>query len=207
MTRTALNATKLRAMLFVAMALVTLTFATSTANAQIPSVNLRPHLYLGAGTSMITNPTLTKDNLKQGLSLMLAVGLPLNPGIEIVPKMQYHRFGYNSDFILSSGITTADPKMTILTLGADVKWGFIPGPAPAKPYFLVGGGSSTISQDVGGFSFQKIDETKLYMNVGAGLDVKLGPTFAFFVEGKYTFVNSSSASLGIFPLMAGIRIM
>jgi Outer membrane protein beta-barrel domain len=205
---TAKTTTTIRAALFTGLAAVTSLCAATPASAQAPSLNLKPRIYLAGGTALVTNPTLSKSMLDKGFSLMAAVGLPLNMGIEIVPKVQYHRFNVANDFLLSSSLTAIDPKLSILTFGADVKWGFLPPQAPTRPYFLVGGGSSTITRDaLGGVGFGSVDETKIYLNVGAGLDVKIGPAFAFFVEGKYTFVNSSINSMGIFPLMAGIRIM
>ncbi len=200
--------TNIRTALFAILATATFFGATSLAKAQAPIPSFKPHIYLAGGTALITNPTLSKDMLDKGFSLMAAVGLPMNIGIEIVPKVQYHRFNVTTDFLLASSLTATNPKLSILTFGADIKWGFLPPLAPTRPYFLVGGGSSTITRDaLGGAGFGSLDETKIYANIGAGLDVKIGPTFAFFVEGKYTFVNSSINSMGVFPLMAGFRIM
>ncbi|MBN4056862.1 hypothetical protein JYU19_00985 [bacterium AH-315-J21] len=200
-----------RAMFLSGIAVATLVCAPSTTNAQapspIPSVSLKPHIYLAGGTATVANPSATKDILNQSLSLMVAVGLPLNLGLEIIPKVQYHKFNLSNDFILASSITTKSPKMTILTLGADLKMGLLPGPVPAKPYFLIGGGTANIKWDDLGVSLPSVSSTKIYLNIGGGLDVKVGPSFSFFVEGKYTFVSADGANLGIVPLMAGIRIM
>ncbi len=191
--------------------LVSVTFfcATSPAQAQVPAPSFKPHIYLGGGTALISNPIQDKDMFNQSFSLMIAVGLPVKLGFEVMPKFQYHKFGVNnsSTLLLATGLPIVDPNRSVTTLGADVKWSFLPGPVPTKPYFLVGGGTSSLSQDATGLLFQNISERKFYMNVGLGMDVKLGPTFAFFVEGKYTYVNSSLDNLGFFPLMAGIRIL
>lgn len=196
----------------IALAVSTLTLISSSANAQTPSApRLAPKIYVGGGVASISNPDFLKETFDPSLSFLLGVGLPLSPGFEIMAKLHHHKYGLADGLQLTG---TAEPGFSITTIGADIKWPFAPPLAPARPFILLGAGSFSLTNDqfnytdgIVNFGFVKRSESSFYFNAGVGVDVSLGPTLAFFVEAKYTILNTRVESTGIFPIVAGIRIL
>ncbi|MCH9032567.1 MAG: outer membrane beta-barrel protein [candidate division Zixibacteria bacterium] len=187
-----------------------LLLATQTVNAQGPSApSLKPKIYLGGGIPFISNPNSFKDDFNPSYTLMAAVGLPLNVGIELMGKFHYHKFSQSD----ASKLQTTDPNAKILYFGVDAKWSFAPPASPAKPFFLIGAGTFSYKNDATTTLAAslpvdpRISDSDIYFNLGVGMDVKIGPSFAFFVEGKYTILNTPIQSTGLFPIIVGFRIM
>lgn len=184
----------------------------SNASAQIPQTpEIKPRIYLGAGFSALTGPSGFTDNFGASYSFMGAVGLPLPGGLEPVAKFQYH------DYSLANAATAlgfTDPNTRFIMFGADVKYSLGPPLVPAKFYFLGGGGILNLKQDAFSITsgtttlnFPSTSASNFYFNFGAGVDVKLGPVFALFLEAKYTSASNTGGSIGFFPVFAGIRIL
>lgn len=183
----------------------------SNASAQIPQTpEIKPRIYLGAGFSALTGPSGFTDTYGASYSFMGAVGLPLPGGLEPVAKFQYH------DYSLANAATAlgfTDPNTRFIMFGVDGKYSLGPPLVPAKFYFLGGGGILNLKQDafsiISGttLNFPAVSESNFYFNVGAGVDVKLGPVFAMFLEAKYVSVSSDGGSIGFFPVFAGIRVL
>ena len=186
-----------------------LLLASQVVNAQAPGApSLKPKIYLGGGIPLISNPTNFKDAFNPSYTLMAAVGLPLNVGIELMGKFHYHKFSQTDE----SKLLTSDPNAKILYFGVDAKWSLAPPLSPAKPFFLIGAGTFTYKNDATtdlalALETSGISNSDIYFNLGAGVDVKIGTSFAFFVEAKYTILNTPIESTGLFPIIVGFRVM
>ncbi|MFQ5607528.1 MAG: outer membrane beta-barrel protein [Candidatus Zixiibacteriota bacterium] len=203
----------LKKLLAGALAAVIMTAACgSSATAQVPETpNLKPKVYIGGGFSALTGPAALKDAFGTSLSFMLGVGLPISVGFEPMAKFHYH--DYNLDGA-SQTLGFLDPNTKFLMYGVDGKFSIAPPLSPAKPYLVGGIGIFNIKQDATSqtvlglpISTPQVSESDVYFNIGAGVDVKLGPTFAFFAEGKYTFAKSSGQTVGFLPILVGLRIL
>lgn len=198
-------------MSILSVAILALVFG-STASAQIPQTpQIKPRVYLGAGFSALTGPSTFTDNFGASLSFMGAVGLPLPGGFEPVAKFQYH------DYSLANAATAlgfTDPNTRFIMFGVDGKYSFGPPIVPTKFYLLGGGGILNVKQDAfsitsGGttLNFAASSESNFYYNLGAGVDISLGPAFALFFEAKYASASNDGGTVGFFPVFAGIRIL
>lgn len=171
-----------------------------SASAQAPGApSLKPRVYLGGGSFAVTGPSGAGDVVGGSYSFMGAVGLPLSMGIELMGKVHYHKFSTSTVFLSLSPLT--DPEFNSWTYGVDAKYPFIPGPSPAKPYALGGIGAYSFSSDTWGGS-----TSGMFYNIGAGLDISVGPSFSLFGEAKYTSLNGGSG-LNILPFVVGVRVM
>ncbi len=186
------------------LALLSLSLANSTSFAQAPGApRLAPKVYLGAGYARILNPDGVDSLFAPTVSFQVGVGLPISVGFEILGRFHYHAFSPEK---VTSVIPFPDANLRIWTIGLDAKWPLGPPVSPVKPYALFGMGRFKFHQE-SFFGLGDLDETGLYFNAGGGLDVKLGPSFAVFAEAKYTIVATSNESIGILPLLVGIRIL
>ena len=186
-----------------------LLLATQAVNAQVPEApSLKPKIYLGGGIPFISNPNSFKDSFNPSYTLMAGVGLPLNIGVELMGKFHYHKFSQSD----ASKLLFSDQSGKIYYFGVDAKWSFAPPASPAKPFFLIGGGTFKYQNDatttlIASLPVPEISQSDIYFNLGAGVDVKMGPSFSFFVEAKYTILNTPVESTGLFPFIVGFRIM
>jgi len=184
----------------------------SNASAQIPQTpSLKPKVYIGAGFSALTGPSSFTNNFGASLSFMGAISLPLAGGFEPVAKFHYH------DYSLANAATQlgfTDPNTRFIMFGVDGKYSLGPPLVPVKLYLLGGGGILNLKQDAYSIgtapailNFPAISSSNFYFNIGAGVDLKLGPAFALFAEAKYTTASNDEGSIGFFPVLAGIRIL
>jgi len=185
-----------------ALALLAVPLLSPLSISQTPGApRLAPKIYLGAGYAAILNPDGIDSLFNPSISFQIGVGLPISPGFEILGRFHYHDFSAEK-----ISVPLSDANLRIWTIGLDAKWPLAPPFSPAKPYALIGLGRFKFKEnDPTGLNIR--DETGLYFNVGGGIDVKLGPSFAFFAEAKYTIVSTSNESTGIAPLLVGIRIL
>jgi opacity protein-like surface antigen len=109
------------------------------------------------------------------------------------------------------GFSIEGGKINILSVNANVKWALLPLPV-VSPYLTGGIGLAQLSSGdltvkyngspVG--NVPKVDaETKTAVNVGAGVDLKLGG-IALFAEAKYTWILTEGDKTGYIPITVGI---
>lgn len=200
-------------LLTLAVASIVIMALGSSVSAQVPGTpNLKPKVYLGAGLTAISGANGIKENISAGFTGMLAVGLPLSIGIEPIAKLQYHDLGLASS---AKALGLPDQNTKVISYGVDAKLSIAPPLSPAKPYLLAGVGLFNFKQDavtwtdpsLGSITLPAVDETNTYFNIGVGLDVKIGPTFSFFAEGKYSFGKVNGNSINLLPIVVGFRII
>ncbi len=111
----------------------------------------------------------------------------------------------------AAGYTVDGGKINILSVNANVKWALLPLPV-VSPYLTGGIGLAQLSSGdltvkyngVVQGNVPKVDgETKTALNVGAGVDLKLGG-IALFAEAKYTWILTEGEKTGYIPITVGI---
>ena len=160
------------------------------------------HFYVGAGLSSPTGSA--GDGWNMGFHLQGGYGIPVSPQVEIVPAIGYHTFGFDDQ-----GTSASGGGLSVLMLGADAKVAFSQTHQKTSPFFLggLGIGSAHISDLTipGAGTVPGDSETKLYFNIGAGLDIQSSPTMAIVVEARYINVATSGSSISFLPITVGLR--
>lgn len=111
----------------------------------------------------------------------------------------------------ATGYSIDGGNVNILSVNANAKWTLLPIPV-VSPYLTGGIGLAQLSTGdltvkyngatVGGFP--KVEgETKTAVNLGAGVDLKLGGV-ALFAEAKYTWILTQGNSTKYIPISIGI---
>lgn len=189
--------------------LVFLAFAFS-AHAQAPTPF---SAYVGGLVSMPNTPSSFSDTWKTGWHATGGLGYKMAPNFQLVGKLEYHTFGF--DFGDVDGFSGGN--INLLTFGADGRYAFSMPAAPVAPFIFGGAGMANVSfGDMEGSTLatstfadynttKPESQTKLYYNIGAGAEMKVGPTMKLFVQGRYVNVATDGESIGFIPITLGLR--
>jgi len=182
----------------------------ASASAQVPSSPVS--FYAGGALSIPSGPDSFKETFKNGYHGMLGVGFDLNPMFEIVGKLEYHTFQFDFTDVMSeySGGTN---KMWMY--GADVKLSPSLPALPIKPYALVGVGMASISQsEFSGPTSLSLSilnsaigesQTKMYWNLGVGMNLMSTPVFSLFAQARYVNIATDGESSQFIPITIGAK--
>jgi len=178
----------------------------ATSFAQAPSSPIK--LYAQGGLTMPLSPDGFKDNVKSGYHFGAGVGFTLIPKVQGVAKAEYHMFGSDAPDSMGLG------DLKILLLGADARVGLALPSAPISPFLIGGAGVANMSQDIDvgtvGAALSgtaSVDETKFYVNVGGGVDLKSGPALTLFIQGRYVRIFTDDEAYAMFPITVGVRFL
>jgi len=169
-------------------------------------------LYAGGALSLPNAPDDFKDSFKTGYHGLVGVGYKLGPGFQVVGKAEYHKFSYNFDFAGLSDVDGGDSKMWMF--GGDGRLALDLPAAPIKPFAFVGVGIANIKQsDFGGnvtLATALNDalpdtQNKVYYNIGAGVELKFGPSFNLFVQGRYVSIATEGDKTTFIPITVGLK--
>ncbi len=160
---------------------------------------------LGGGVSVPVSDA--KDAFKTGFNGMGFARLNLK-GLPITPRVDFtfSRFDVNSARIATPGVTGTGQLLAGL---ASLQFFLLPG--PVRPYLIAGVGAYNFKTDVSGIpNAQSTSATKLGVNGGGGVVVKLGSVVSAYVEGrldnvfddKQGFVNAKN--IQVVPVTFGI---
>lgn len=193
----------------IAVLMMVLSLVAISASAQ----SVKPfNLYLGGGASL-PNGDFSND-YKMGLHAMLGLGLNIGPGLQFVPKGEFHTFSADTDALLEENdyLSVSGGTFNAILAGADLKFApSVPG-MPLKPYLFGGAGWARLqpsdleyenSLGQGTIIFAK--ENKMYWNVGGGLNLSSGPAFSFFVQARYLSINGDEIKYNAIPITLGIK--
>jgi opacity protein-like surface antigen len=160
-------------------------------------------IYVSTGAAFPTRDFNYKYNY--GFNGSVGVGFKATKLFRVVPKVEIQTFSIDQNISLD---TVNGGSYTALMTGVDLRM-FIDIPRwTLDPILLVGGGlaySNVSALTVGPDYFESQSETKFYINVGAGLDVRLTPKICGFITGRYIRFLSSSNKTEFFPINVGIR--
>ena len=188
---------------------ILLAFSVS-ASAQVPSSPVS--FYAGGALSIPSGPDSFKETFKNGYHGMAGVGLSMSPMIELVGKLEYHafQFDFTDDLSELSGGTN---KMWMY--GADVKLSPSLPALPIKPYALVGVGMASISMsEFSGPESLSLSilnsaigesQTKMYWNIGVGMNMISTPLFSLFAQPRYVNIATDGESAQFIPITIGAK--
>ncbi len=190
--------------LLTAVCVIAFTFGVS---AQVPAPF---SLYAGGALSLPNAPDYFKDSFKTGYHGLVGVGYKLGPGFQVVGKAEYHKFAF--DFTGLSGVDGGDNKVWMF--GGDGRLAFDLPAAPIKPFAFVGVGIANIKRsDFDGnvtLATELNDalpdtQNKVYYNIGAGVELKFGPSFNLFVQGRYVSIATEGNITSFIPITVGLK--
>ncbi len=168
-----------------------------------PAQTTRPFsIYAGGGIGIPISADDFKDLHDMGFHGKIGIGyrLPSAPGLELIGKFEYHTFGASDENL-------ADSDFRPLLFGADAKYAFGLPTAPTKPYVLGGLGLAawefTDGEDDEELVDEELDGSDLYLNFGAGVDLKPGDAFGIFIEGRYVILLTEGDATSFIPITAG----
>lgn len=148
--------------------------------------------YIGIGGGLAIPVGEYGDLAKTGWLANLIGGFTTKGGI----------FGGRADAMWAqNSITNADGHERLLGLNADLV--LTPGHRPANfhPYFLAGVGVFNARESAAGISGS---ETKLAINVGAGVQIHTGHRTDVFLEGRWLSIRANNP-VNLIPLTLGLR--
>lgn len=193
-------------------ALTLLVTLAATASAQVPSPF---SLYAGGLISLPQGPSSFKDGYKNGWHGSLGLGWKLMPNLQAVAKAEVHSFGLDYE---QSGLAASNPTLTggtnrVMMFGVDGRFGVGVPAAPVKPFALAGIGMAKV--DFTEFSGDALAtslnagapdaQTKMYWNIGAGIELKGSPMFAFFAQIRYVSIATDGEPEKFIPFTLGLR--
>jgi hypothetical protein len=157
---------------------------------------------LSAGVS---NPTGDANKLwNMGFHGMGGVGFQVAPALEFVPKIEFHIMPLDKMGVsdLSGG------TMHVVMIGGDMMVAPELSASSVRPLFLFGLGMGTVSasdlvyQGQTAITFQS--ETKIYYNVGAGLQFETSLRTSMFVAVKFVSVQTEGSAITFVPITMGV---
>jgi hypothetical protein len=194
------------------LALIILIAFGVSASAQVPTPF---SLYAGGAISLPQSPSAFKDGYKSGLSGMVGFGWKLMPNLQAVLKAELHSF--KVDFA-QQGLATSYPALTggtnnMWMFGVDGRYSLGLPAAPIKPFLIGGAGLASISQtDFAGDplatslnSVLPTSQSKMYWNIGAGVELKGTPLMGLFAQVRYVSVATDGTASNFVPITLGLK--
>ncbi|MCK4632548.1 MAG: outer membrane beta-barrel protein [candidate division Zixibacteria bacterium] len=189
--------------------IVLIGFALS-ANAQVPTPF---SFYAGGALSMPASPEGFDAGWKTGWHGMLGAGYKVMPSFQVMGKAEYHTFGLESSDM--GGIEGGDYK--VLMFGADGRFNINMPAAPVAPFVFGGVGLANMKlSEFTGPSGTELatallnatspeDQNKMYYNVGAGFELKTGPSLKLFAQVRYVGIQTEGDAMAFIPITLGLR--
>jgi hypothetical protein len=194
------------------LALIILIAFGVSASAQIPTPF---SLYAGGAISLPQSPSGFKDGYKNGLSGMIGFGWKLMPNLQAVAKAELHSFKVDFD---QQGLATSYPALTggtnnMWMFGVDGRYSLGLPAAPIKPFVIGGLGLASISQtDFAGDplatslnAVMPTSQSKMYWNIGAGVELKGTPLMGLFAQVRYVSVATDGEASNFVPITLGLK--
>ena len=169
-------------------------------------------LYAGGALSIPQSPDGFKDGFKTGYHGMLGLGFNVAPSMQLIAKAELHSFkvDFTEDMAGYSGGTN---KMWMF--GGDVKFSPSIPAMPVKAYALGGLGVANIKQSEfegpASLSLSILNEmvsediTKMYWNVGAGVELPTGPKLSLFAQARYVQIQTENEASSFIPITLGFK--
>ncbi len=178
------------------------------ANAGVPSPF---SFYAGGAVSLPSSDFGT--SYKTGWHGMAAGGYKIAPKFQLIGKIEMHNFSSDLSALSLDG---GDTKFTMF--GADARYSLGLPAAPIAPFVFGGFGmahitisefsSSTLSTAVLDLINTDLPASanKMYWNIGTGFEIKSGPAWSFFVQGRYVNVSAEGGdSFAFIPVTIGVK--
>ena len=183
--------------------------------AQVSTPGLPFSVYAGGALSLPNAPEGFRDGWKFGYHGSLGVGFNVAPRVQMIGKVEYHKFQSDLDTFGGSSVDGGGIKSVMfgvdgrLNLGAPI--------VPIKPYAIGGVGIASVSQDEYTSSDPMVasslnsgssseTQSKVYFNFGAGVEFTLAPKASLFVQARYVNIATDGASTGFIPVTVGLKL-
>ncbi|UCD64944.1 MAG: outer membrane beta-barrel protein [Candidatus Zixiibacteriota bacterium] len=185
---------------------VLLAFAAGTS----AQVNTPVSLYAGGALSMPSSEAFNAG-WQMGYHGCAGVGWKAAPNLQVIGKMEYHHFFF--DFADLLGIDGGATKMWVY--GVDGRYSLGLPAVPLKPYVLGGVGLASISwSEFEGTSLAAAvlndamseSVTKMYFNIGAGLELKTVPGLSLFAQARWIRVATEGEAMSFVPVTLGVKL-
>ena len=203
---------------FWTLAVLLIMSAVSMAQVGTPSSPLS--FYAGGALSMPTSPAGFSDGWKLGMHGMIGAGKNVSPRLQMIGKLEYHKFSADA------AATTANFGSPNVDGGAISTWMYgvdgrinLGAPVvPIKPFALVGLGianlsfneytttDTSLSSAVATANTGAISMSKVYFNVGGGVEFAMGPKTSFFVQARYVSIATEGGSTTFIPVTLGLKL-
>jgi opacity protein-like surface antigen len=176
-----------------------------------------PTYYVNTGLAVPSTPTEFSDYWKTGFNIGGGVGFPISENASFIGNLLYSRFGFDGEKFMADngfggyGLEIDGGNANIITISGDFR--FVLGSKPNKvtPYLTGGAGLFRISINEATMSYQgqsetvrSSTETKVGLNMGAGLNIALTPQTSLQLGVKYVLGFTKGENTGYFPLQIGL---
>lgn len=178
--------------------LLTLVAGTTPAQTEKPV-----EIYLATGAAYPTNDFNLQYNY--GFNGSVGVGLRIANSLRVVPKAEIQTFSIDPNYFVD---TVSGGNYTAIMTGADLRWFSDLHKWWFDPILLVGGGlafARVSTLTVGEITYYSHNETKLYFNIGAGVDMRMTPKISAFITGRYVRISTGGTKTEFFPVSVGMR--
>jgi opacity protein-like surface antigen len=181
--------------------------AASDSKENQPEKVKKNSLYLMGSIVLPQSPDELKDTWKTGYGGGVGGGYMFTPNMEVIVWLIYNSFSLD----VPSGVSASGGTISSFEFIGDLKYIFVSKtqPAKARPYLVVGLGSTAVrlsESNIEGIIVPEAKESAITFNFGAGLEVGLSKTIAAFVEGKYTSISTEVESTSYLPFRGGLKI-
>jgi opacity protein-like surface antigen len=179
---------------------------SSSAFSQLPD---KPFdIYVGAGLSMpVSQNSDLSDNYKTGFHGMAGIGFNINPYVETVLKIEYHSMARDWSYPAPPG--GEGGTLQAMFGGADLRLSPKNIGSPVFPYLFGGVGVAifTVSELTGSttLAFASNDNSKIYVDIGAGIEIVTGNSLTLFAQGSYVSVAFDNEKRAFVPFTVGLK--
>lgn len=144
---------------------------------------------------------------------MAGMGYAVNTYTELIARLELHSILLNSDEQFGSNIEFNGGSIDMLMLGADLKLSAQHDSVTARPFVILGGGWSRLSQSaiITELAFEQYasfiweNQSRFYYSLAAGLDIRISPGLTVFVMARYLNVLQDDDKIVLVPVTAGVK--
>jgi hypothetical protein len=165
-------------------------------------------IYVGGVISPASSPSWFKDFWKDGSHFTGGIGYRALPKIQIVLKVQYHNFPYDYDRLDASGVIGSSQNLYLGGIDGRLSTN-LPG-TRIRPFMFAGLGVAKLTTSGHSDGWRRfttpLEETRMYTNVGGGIEFKIVPILTFFVQAGFVSISTTRGDFSFIPITAGLRL-
>jgi len=169
--------------------------------------------YLGVGATAVAAPEIFRDDHKTGFHLVTILGYSLTKHIEMMGRLEFQFVSVDVEERFGSNVFFDGGGIDMAMLGIDTRFSARKTSAAVRPFALIGGGVSRMSQSniVTDLAFEQyapllIDtQDGFYYNIGAGVTLKPMANLTGFLLLRYLEVGQDGENLRFIPITLGVQ--
>ncbi len=171
-------------------------------------------VYLGGALSVPSSGSFNAG-WQMGYHGMVGVGYKLSKNLMVAGKIERHTFFFDmADFF---GLDGGDTKVWMY--GIDGRYTLNIPAVPLKPYVTAGSGiakvswqefestdpSTSLTAAVFNATIAEASTSKVYFDIGGGIELKAIPAFGLFVEARYVSIATDGERMSFVPMTIGMK--